>query len=223
MLITKTFTNTLFSFITNCYIDSAPRISRHRPLALIVFQMQNNKEGSRLSAEETIMSGRLKDALLGNAERSYATRPIDNQQTVQRPMTAEPSLTSEQLSFFKDYLTEKMNENVWTPSLLRSTRILMQLECYSVKEIQEIKALLNKAILGGKLPPEIVEFAMEFFDEVCTYCLEEELKKINIYLQLQYAEKKDLTNKDIPSLLPLGKSLSMPILDGKQIQMLTGW
>jgi hypothetical protein len=109
VLITKTFTNTLFSFITNCYIDSAPRISRHRPLALIVFQMQSNKENSRISAEETIMSGRLKDALLGNAERSYATRPIDNQQPVMRPMTAEPSLSSEQLSFFKDYLTEKMN------------------------------------------------------------------------------------------------------------------
>lgn len=64
---------------------------------------------------------------------------------------------------------------------------------------------------------------MEFFDEVCTFCLEEELKKINTYLQLQYSEKRDLTNKDIPSLLPLGKPLSLPILDGKQVQMLTGW
>jgi hypothetical protein len=49
----------------------------------------------------------------------------------------------------------------------------MQLECYSVKEIQEIKSLLNNAILVGKMPTNIVEFAMEFFDEVCTYCLEE--------------------------------------------------
>ena len=67
--ITKTFTNTLFSFITNCYIDSAPRISRHRPLALIVFQITPHKDGTKLSAEaeETIMSGRLKDALLDNA------------------------------------------------------------------------------------------------------------------------------------------------------------
>jgi hypothetical protein len=223
VLITKTFTNTLFSFITNCYIDSAPRISRHRPLALIVFQLHNNKESSRLSAEETIMSGRLKDALLGNAERSYATRPIDTHQTVLRPMTAEPSLSSEQLSFFKDYLTEKMNDNGWTPYLLRSIRILMQLECYSVKEIQEIKSLLNKAILSGKLPTEIIEFAMEFFDEVCTYCLEEELKKINTYLQLQYSESRDISKKEIASLLPHGKALSLPILDTKQVHMLAGW
>lgn len=88
VLITNTFTNTLFSFITNCYIDSAPRITRHRPLALIVFQLHTNKDSSKLSAEETIMSGRLKDALLGNAERSYATRPIDTQQTVLRPITS---------------------------------------------------------------------------------------------------------------------------------------
>ena len=40
----------------------------------------------------------------------------------------------------------------------------MQLECYSVKEIQEIKNLLNNAILVGKMPTNIVEFAMEFFD-----------------------------------------------------------
>jgi hypothetical protein len=68
-IITKTFTNTLFSFITNCYIDSAPRISRHRPLALIVFQITPLKDGTKLSAEaeETIMSGRLKEALLDNA------------------------------------------------------------------------------------------------------------------------------------------------------------
>lgn len=57
-----------------------------------------------------------------------------------------------------------MNDNGWTPYLLRSTRILMQLECYSVNEIQEIKSLLNKAILSGKLPMEIIEYAMEFFD-----------------------------------------------------------
>jgi hypothetical protein len=71
------------------------------------------KEESRLSAEETIISGRLKDALLDNAERSYATRPIDTPQVTVRPMTSEPSLSSEQLSFFKDYLTEKVNDNSW--------------------------------------------------------------------------------------------------------------
>ena len=105
--ITKTFTNTLFSFITNCYIDSAPRISKHRPLALIVFQITQNKGGSRLSAEEeeTIMSGRLKEALLDSAERSYATRPVDGQQTTFRNLTTYPSLSTKQLSYFKDYLT----------------------------------------------------------------------------------------------------------------------
>jgi hypothetical protein len=150
------------------------------------------KEESRLSAEETIISGRLKDALLDNAERSYATRPIDTPQVTVRPMTSEPSLSSEQLSFFKDYLTEKVNDNSWTPDLLRSIRILMQLECYSVKEIQEIKSLLNNAILVGKMPATIFEFAMEFFEEVCLYCLEVELKKINTFLQLQYADRKDI-------------------------------
>jgi hypothetical protein len=66
--ISQTLTNTLFSFITNCYIDSAPRISRHRPLALMVFQINSQKESSNnLSAEETIMSGRIRDALLDHA------------------------------------------------------------------------------------------------------------------------------------------------------------
>lgn len=134
------------------------------------------------------MSGRLKDALLDNAERSYATRPIDlPQQIPLRPITSEPSLTTEQLAYFKDYLTEKVNDNSWTPDLLRSIRILMQLECYSVKEIQEIKTPLNNAIINAKLPAGILEFAMEFLNEVCLYCLEGELKKINTYLQLQYA------------------------------------
>lgn len=55
------------------------------------------------------MSGRLKDALLDNAERSYATRPIDlpagagtaGRSRGGRAMNAEPSLNSEQLSFLK--------------------------------------------------------------------------------------------------------------------------
>ena len=93
--LSRTLTNNLFSFITNCYIDSAPRISRHRPLALIIFQTNGNKEiSNNLSAEETIMSGRLRDALLDNAERSYATRPVDLPSSKIRPMASEPSLSS---------------------------------------------------------------------------------------------------------------------------------
>ena len=41
--ISQNMTNNLFAFITNCYIDSSPRINRHRPLPLIVFQIDGEK------------------------------------------------------------------------------------------------------------------------------------------------------------------------------------
>jgi hypothetical protein len=51
-------------------------------------------------------------------------------------------------------------------------KVLMQLESYSVKEIQEIKSLLNNNILAGKIPIEMIEYSLQFFEEVCTFCLE---------------------------------------------------
>lgn len=100
----------------------------------------------------------------------------------------------------------------------------MQLECYSVQEIQEIKSLLNSALLLKTIPTPILEFAMEFFDEVGLHCLELELKKINTFLQLYEAQQKEIADHEIPSLLARSKPLPLPILPKTdQAGGLPGW
>jgi len=40
--------NNLFSLITNCYIDSSPRINRKKPLAVVIFAFAK-EQSSRMS------------------------------------------------------------------------------------------------------------------------------------------------------------------------------
>ena len=77
--ISQALSNNLISLLTNCYIDSAPRLNRHKPLPVIQFVISRVKArdySSRMSAEEDLISDRLKEHLLGEAEQHYATRPL---------------------------------------------------------------------------------------------------------------------------------------------------
>lgn len=65
-----TLSNYLFSLITNLYVDSCPRINRHKPLFVINFVFKkgeeelSGKENSRVSNEEAELSTRLRENLL---------------------------------------------------------------------------------------------------------------------------------------------------------------
>lgn len=92
--------NNLFSLITNCYIDSSPRINRKKPLAVVIFAFAK-EQSSRMSGQEAELSGRLKDTLLNKAEKSYYSRPLNISNILAGGMNLQPSLNGLELSLFK--------------------------------------------------------------------------------------------------------------------------
>lgn len=66
ILITPALSNYLFSLVTNCYIDSSPRINRYKPLAVLNFTISDKPASSHLSDHPDS----LREGLLNKADHS---------------------------------------------------------------------------------------------------------------------------------------------------------
>lgn len=94
MPISSKLCSSLYSLITNLYIDSSPRINREKPLSVINFSFA---QVSKSMHEENELSDRLKSALLFKVEESYQTKPllISNLLAMSAKMSMEPTLSHE--------------------------------------------------------------------------------------------------------------------------------
>lgn len=68
--ISPKLSNHLFSLITNCYVDSSPRIDRTKPLAIINFTPDDSKEYHRPEGSS------LRENLLQKEELSESTEKV---------------------------------------------------------------------------------------------------------------------------------------------------
>lgn len=94
MPISAKLSNSLYSLITNMYIDSSPRIKTEKPLSVVNFALT---AAPRSVQEEVEMTDRVKSALLSKLEESYQSRPlqISNLLLMTAKLSMEPSLSME--------------------------------------------------------------------------------------------------------------------------------
>lgn len=58
--------NSMLSLITNCYIDSAPRINRYKPLAVLNFSFSDDDS---VASDRPTLQSNLKETLLNKGEK----------------------------------------------------------------------------------------------------------------------------------------------------------
>lgn len=123
--------NHLYSLITNCYIDSSPRINRKKPLPVILFNLRNEKKTPH--EDDLEKSGRLlQSALLSKTEYPYRAQPFQISNLLNNLQILQPSLTAQELDLYKQQLNERLNAENWSADLLKSINILIQLQSYSI-------------------------------------------------------------------------------------------
>jgi hypothetical protein len=87
--------NYLFSLVTNCYIDSSPRIDRHKPLALLAFAFPERPLSSNSSdlpdQESPLREGLLDRSGVAPAEK-YLSRAWSISNMLEGMASNEPGL-----------------------------------------------------------------------------------------------------------------------------------
>lgn len=209
MPISPKLLNSLYSLITNLYIDSSPRIIREKPLSVINFSLVTV---ARSIQEEVEMSDRIKSTLLNKLEESYQSRPlmISNILLLNVKLSMEPTLTMDELALYKEQLNEKIRSESCTPDLLRSVKIMIRLQSYTSAEIIQIFKILKTKLELGKLSPQITIGIMQILVEISLFTRETELKKLTAYLKYKYRIDSLTIDyaKECQYLLPFEKRLS---------------
>lgn len=86
--------NYLFSLVTNCYIDSSPRIDRHKPLAVLAFALPEkplSSNSSDVPNNETLREGLLDKSSPAPAEK-YLSRAWSISNMLEGMASNEPGL-----------------------------------------------------------------------------------------------------------------------------------
>ena len=104
--------------------------------------------------------------------------------------------------------------NQWSMELLNSMTLMMSLESYTVNEIIEIFDLLAVKLMhsqresGQSVPADITIGIMNIYEEIMTYNLELEMKKMTTYLKYKFTNNEmDILPTDVQYLLPLSKKI----------------
>jgi hypothetical protein len=99
----------------------------------------------------------------------------------------EPKLNEVEFELYKEELEVRLREGDWSQELLRAVCILIKLESFTSKEIQDMSRMLSDHLLADTLPTPIVASIMDIFQELTTHSLELELKKVTAFLKYRFA------------------------------------
>lgn len=218
MPISSKLLNSLYSLITNLYIDSSPRIIREKPLSVVNFSLV---AVARSVQEQIQMTDRIKSTLLNKLEESYQSRPlmISNILLLNVKLSMQPTLTMDELALYKEEVNDKIRSQNCTPDLLRSVKIMIRLQSYTSSQIIQIFKILKVKLEGGRLSGQIIIGIMQILVEISLFTRETELKKLTAYLKYKY-RTDSLTidyGKECQYLLPFQKRLSPSVNNSYQI------
>jgi hypothetical protein len=99
----KELYSALLNFIAKCYIDSAPRLKRQKPMSFIFFYFEEDL--TNVEIEEAYYSERLREMFMLKAEESRVCKPLHYSNSISIGNINEPSMTEEQLVSFRLNLT----------------------------------------------------------------------------------------------------------------------
>jgi hypothetical protein len=219
--ITPALSNYLFALVTNCYIDSSPRIDRHKPLAVLNFSISDKPPSSNSS---DMPDQSVREALLDKSEPGvkHMSRVWRISNMLEGMVSDEPGLNEVEFELYKEELELRLKDDEWSEELLRSLCILIKLESFSTAETAEIYRMLCEYLLEGKISSRIVVSIMEIFQELNTHRAELELKKITAFLKYRFANQNEMefASKDVKHYLtstPIASSLQLDVMQAKEM------